>query len=254
MSVLVDSLRAARRLVGYVRSLAVRGPGHAARARHVAAPARHIAAHSRHIAARSRHVAAPARRIAAPARRLAAHSRRLLAAAWHRHWRGGLTASVALTGLALLALAPAGVALGVHDAAQPDPRAAGGTHHLGTEVRDGAVTFVAHKIHCGAAPEQSTNGKLCEITVGARNDGAAPVTVPGLVQFLHSADGARHLPAGDRAPFGVLEPGGAATATLRFDLPPRATATGIELHASAYSPGVTVAVGTPYPLVPVTRG
>ena len=159
-------------------------------------------------------------------------------------WRGGIAGLVALAGLAVLVLGPIGLAVGLRDRTEAGPPRTGNL--LGTEVRDGPVRFVVHAIHCGLTPD-AFNGQLCEVTIEARNEGAAAVTVPGPAQLLYGSDGVRFLPAIDteRAPFGSLAPGEAATAAIRFDLPYTAVATVVEVHAGPYTPGRLVAIGGP---------
>jgi hypothetical protein len=161
-----------------------------------------------------------------------------------RWWRSGAAALVGLIGLGLVTVGPAGVAAGVRDYAQRP--AAAGQHLLGTEVRDGPVTFVVHQIQCGAAEDETTNGKLCEVTIGARNDGDEEVTVPGTEQLLHGTKGARHRSVTvELEAFGTIGPGEAATATIAFDLPPSSVATHVEVHATPYTPGQLIAIDSP---------
>src|SRR5690606_14835374 len=84
-----------------------------------------------------------------------------------RRRRAGLLALVAVGGLALLVLGPAGVALLVRDYATGESTT---THRIGEPVRDGPITFVVHQVRCGPH-EDSVHGRLCEVTLGARNDG-----------------------------------------------------------------------------------
>jgi hypothetical protein len=170
---------------------------------------------------------------------------------WRRYWRGGAATLVALIGLGLVTAGPAGVAAGLRDYAQRQVAAAAARQHLlGTEVRDGPVTFVVHQIQCGAAEDETANGQLCEVTIGARNDGDEEVTVPGSQQLLYGTKGARHRSAtGESEPFGTIAPGEAATATIAFDLPPGWVATHVEVHATPYTRGQAVAIdGPPLPL------
>lgn len=160
--------------------------------------------------------------------------------------RGGLLALVAVTGLALLTLGPAGIALLVRDYATGEPTAG---HRIGEPVQDGPVTFLVHQVRCGPH-EESVNGRLCEVTLGARNDGKREVTVPSTAQSLLVSPGARHLPTrAGTDQFGTLAPGEAATAVIRFDLPADAEITQLRLRADTYSRGVPVAVDFIYPLL-----
>jgi hypothetical protein len=175
-----------------------------------------------------------------------------LAAWWRRHGRATAAALAALAGLALLTLGPAGVALGLRDHAQRQAEAArAAQHQLGTEVRDGPVTFIVHNIHCGPAEAETVNGQLCEITVGARNDGAEKIPVPVGVQVLYGTGGARLRPVPEEStPFGTLEPGEAATATIAFDIPARSVVSHVEVHATPYTRGQVVIIDSrPLPLL-----
>jgi hypothetical protein len=159
---------------------------------------------------------------------------------------------VALAGLALVALGPAALVVAWRDHAAHLERAqAQETYRVGDPVSDGPVTFVVHEVRCGAAPEEeTTHGQLCEVTLGARNDGEEAVRIPGGAQILRGSLGARHQPTRAGATLlGTLEPRQAATAVLQYDLPLHSTVTHVEVRADTYSRGIPVAVGAPYPLV-----
>jgi hypothetical protein len=171
---------------------------------------------------------------------------------WRRRWRTAAATLTALAGLALLTLTPAGLALGVHEYSQRQAEAAkAAQHQLGTDVRDGPVTFVVYNIHCGPAETETANGQLCEVTVGARNDGVEKLAVPGPAQMLYGTGGARLRPMpGDPKPFGTIKPGEAATATIAFDIPARSVATHVEVHATPYTRGQVVIIDVrPLPLL-----
>jgi Domain of unknown function (DUF4352) len=171
---------------------------------------------------------------------------------WRRYWRAGAAALTACAGFGLLTAGPAGLAIGVRDYQQRQAEAAfAAEHQLGTEVRDGPVAFVVHNVSCGPAKSETMNGQLCEVTIGARNDGAEEITVPGGAQMLHGTGGARLRPfGGDGKPFGTLEPGQAATATIAFDIPAASVVNHVEVHATSYSRGQAVAIdGRPLPLL-----
>lgn len=172
---------------------------------------------------------------------------------WHRCWRPITAGLAALAGLALLAAGPAAFALGIRD--QLQRRAAENTQHkLGTEVRDGPVTFVVHTVACGAAEEATVYGQLCEVTIGARNDGTEELIVPGPAQVLYGSAGARLRPVRqDAEPFGTIAPGQAATATIAFDVPSKSVITHVEVHATPYTRGQPIAIdGPPLPLLSAT--
>ncbi|QSB14516.1 hypothetical protein JQS43_24050 [Natronosporangium hydrolyticum] len=170
----------------------------------------------------------------------------MAATIWQEHWRAITAGSVALGGLALLAFAPAGLALGVERFAERNADAAIG-HPLGAEVTDGHITFIVHEIRCGPDEQgETTHGRLCEVTIGARNDGTATATIPGDRQHLAGPDGLRHLPVpGEPAPFGTLPPGTAATAVLSYDLPEHADITHVRLHGDVYTEGESVGLDAP---------
>jgi hypothetical protein len=171
---------------------------------------------------------------------------------WHRYWRPVAAGLVALAALSLLAAGPAALALGVRDELRrQDAAAEAARHRLGTEVRDGPATFVVHSVHCGAAEGETTNGQLCEVTIGVRNDGPEELAVPGLAQMLYAAAGARLRPATEEPePFGKIGPGQAATATIPFDVPSQSVITHVEVHATPYTRGQAIALdGPPLPLL-----
>jgi hypothetical protein len=172
---------------------------------------------------------------------------------WQRHWRAGAAGLTALAGLALVALGPAGFVLGVRDQLQRQAETAT-PHKLGTEVRDGTVTFVVHSVHCGAVEGDAVNGQLCEVTIGVRNDGPEELVVPGPAQVLYGSAGARLRPAIEGPePFGRLGPGQAATATLAFEVPAESAITHVEVHATPYTRGQVIAMdGPPLPLLSAT--
>jgi hypothetical protein len=158
---------------------------------------------------------------------------------------------VACAGFGLLTAGPAGLVVGARDLAKRQAEATlAADPQLGTEVRDGPVTFVVHSVACGPAEAETVHGQLCEITVGARNDGAEEITVPGGAQLLHGSGGARlRAVPSDAEPFGTMAPGQAATAIIAFDIPAGSIVSHVEVHATPYSRGQAVVVdGPPLPL------
>lgn len=169
----------------------------------------------------------------------------------HRVLRPAAVAAAALVGLAALTLGPTGLLL-LWQARVEHQRAeaAATATYVGSPVRDGPVTFVVHELRCGS-DDATTFGRRCEVTLGVRNDGTHPVTVPAEAQWLLVAEGARHQAINvDDIPLDELGPGQSATAVLVFDLPRHATVTHLEVHADAYSHGVPVDVaGQSLPLL-----
>lgn len=167
---------------------------------------------------------------------------------WQNHWQPVVTGLVALAALAMVTLGPTVAVLVWHN--NTSQAQAAPTYRVGDSVRDGPVTFVVHQVRCGAAEEDSLHGRLCEVTVGAHNEGTEKAPAPSLAQTLHVSEGARHQPVRPgTGRLGPLEPGQSATAVIRFDLPLAATITHLEVRATTYARGVPVAVGTPYPLL-----
>lgn len=169
-----------------------------------------------------------------------------------RYHRAGAAALTGLAGFGLLTAGPAGLAFGVRDYTHRRAEAAiAAQPQVGTEVRDGPVAFTVHNVFCGPAQEETINGQLCEVTIGARNDGTAAITVPRGAQMLHGTGGARLRPIpADQQPFGTMAPGQAATATIAFDIPAGSVVTHVEVHATPYSRGQAVAIdGRPLPLL-----
>lgn len=163
--------------------------------------------------------------------------------------RTTLTLTVALTGLAILLLGPAAIAVAVHLSTRGEEVPAG-QRYLGDEVRAGAAVFVVHELRCGEDSENTVNGRACQVTVSVRNVGDEALTVPAQALLLHGPGSVRFLPVGGEAePFGTLEPGGSATAQIAFDVPPQVEITHVGVRADAYANSVPVAVaGEPLPL------
>jgi hypothetical protein len=170
-----------------------------------------------------------------------------------RFGRASAAGLVALTGLAMITLGPAAIAIGWHTQNQIRIAQETTRNPIGTEVREGPATFVVHEVRCGA-DDDTVHGQRCTAEVTVRNDGAEELTVPGIAQVLQGPDGVRYLPVlADPEPFGTLEPGEDATATFRYDLPPHGRVTHVRVHSDVYSRGEAVTIGgPPLPLVPPT--
>lgn len=156
---------------------------------------------------------------------------------------------VAIGGLALVTLGPTGLALGWHERVQRSSEQT--VRYLpGMELRDGAATFVVHEVRCGHDDEQAVHGRRCHATIGVRNDGAEPLTVPTSAQQLYSPEGVRHLPvSGQAKAFGTLDEGQSTTAVIEFDVPRDVEITHVGVHADPYSHGYAVSLpGPPLPL------
>lgn len=163
--------------------------------------------------------------------------------------RTSLTLTVALTGLAVLILGPAAIAVAVHLSVRGEEVPAG-QRYLGDEVRSGPAVFVVHELRCGEDEENTLNGRRCEVTVSARNHGDEDLTVPSQALVLQGPGSVRYFPAGGEAePFGTLAPGDSATARVVFDVPPQVEITYVGVRADVYADSVPVALaGAPLPL------
>jgi len=163
--------------------------------------------------------------------------------------RTTLTLTVALTGLVVLILGPAAIAVAVHLSVR-EAEVPAGQRYLGDEVRSGSAVFVVHELRCGEDRENTVNGRACEVTVSVRNLGDEELTVPAQALVLYGPGSVRYLPVGGEAePFGTLEPGDSATARVRFDVPPQVELTHVGVRADVYADSVPVAVaGAPLPL------
>jgi len=147
----------------------------------------------------------------------------------------------------------------------------------GASVRDGPLTFVVDRVRCHVArvgpsdsPVRPEHGQFCQVNLTIRDVGDGPVVFEAAAQRATGSGGAFYLPvpaadlavngasdaiappdlagdpvAGDTeaptpAPDPPLKPGESRLVVLVYDLPAGVTLTAIELHASVYTPGVTV--------------
>lgn len=163
--------------------------------------------------------------------------------------RTTMTWLVALVGLGILVLGPALVAGGWYvfareQADRPEP------YHLGQEVRSDTAVFVVHEVRCGKAEEDTRNGRRCEVTVTARNEGEEDLTIPGDALMLHGPEGVRYLQYDPESePFGTLSPGQQRAALIQFDIPPQVPVTHVGVRADRYGRDTAVAIdGEPLPL------
>jgi len=94
-------------------------------------------------------------------------------------------------------------------------------------------------------------GRFVFVTVTVTNHGDAPGSILGDNQYLIDAEGRRagadseatvHLDQA-RSPDAEINPADSVTGILVFDIPVDAVPAGVELHESASSAGVTVALG-----------
>ena len=128
---------------------------------------------------------------------------------------------------------------------------------LGQEATDGNLTFVVTAVEDGpliiGTPDLGTEaqGKFVLVTMTVTNYGDSPRTIVGDNQFLIDTEGQKASADTEAAVYlsnaaSLLEeikPGNTVTGVVVFDIPANATPAGIELHDSAFSDGVVVAVG-----------
>jgi hypothetical protein len=127
---------------------------------------------------------------------------------------------------------------------------------IGDEVRDGKFAFTVTKVKHGISHVgnqylgQDAQGQYVEVLVKVSNISNKPQTFFGSNQKLYvgkrqyDADDAAsmYLP-GSKSLMEPINPGNAVAGTILFDLPVGAKPTKIELYDSAFSGGVTVALG-----------
>ena len=128
---------------------------------------------------------------------------------------------------------------------------------LGQEATDGDLTFVVTAVEDGppiiGPPDSGTEaqGKFVLVTMTVTNHGDSPRSLVGDNQFLIDTEGQKasanteaavHL-SNASSLFEEINPGKTVTGVVVFDISADATPAGVELHDSALSDGVTVAVG-----------
>lgn len=127
---------------------------------------------------------------------------------------------------------------------------------IGTPVRDGKFEFTVGGITCGlsevgTAPlTKAAQGQFCLVDVTVKNIGDQAQMFFGSNQYAYNAaaqkytadtEAAVYLPEANSL-FVTVNPGNQLTGKVIFDIPAGATLTKIELHDSAFSGGVTVAL------------
>ena len=128
---------------------------------------------------------------------------------------------------------------------------------IGESAVDGDFTSVVKAVEDGPATigdadiNTEPRGKFVLVTMTVTNNSDSPRSLPGANQYLIDMDGrrasadtaaARHLPDDAQSLYAEIDPGNTATGIVVFDVPADATPAGLELHQSASSDGVTVAL------------
>ncbi|NTW42584.1 MAG: DUF4352 domain-containing protein [Cellulomonadaceae bacterium] len=128
---------------------------------------------------------------------------------------------------------------------------------IGAAVRDGKFEFTVTSIEPGLSRVgddvlgKDAQGQFLLVHLTVTNIGDEAQYFDGSSQKLldaqgrtHSADSAAAIYLGDADSFlNQINPGNTVNGTVVFDIPADATPTGLELHDSAWSGGVTVTVG-----------
>ncbi|MBQ0892379.1 DUF4352 domain-containing protein [Micromonospora sp. U56] len=131
------------------------------------------------------------------------------------------------------------------------------TAKVGQPARDGKFEFTVKSSKCGVAKVGSSmlgdkaQGQFCLITVNVKNIGKEAQLLDGSSQKAYTADGTEYstdTEAGLYANqeqstfFNEINPGNQVTGVLVFDIPKNVKLTKLELHDSAFSGGVDVAL------------
>jgi Domain of unknown function (DUF4352) len=129
---------------------------------------------------------------------------------------------------------------------------------IGEAAVDGDLIFVVAAVTDDPAVigdsglNTEPEGKFVFVTMTTTNQGDSPRSLPSENQYLLDTEGrkasadtdaATYLPEDAQSLFEMIEPGGTVTGIIVFDIPADATPAGLELHDSASSSGVTVALG-----------
>jgi len=138
-------------------------------------------------------------------------------------------------------------------AAKPAPKVAG----VGSKVRDGKFEFTVKSVKCGIAKvgtneylEKKAQGQFCAIALAVVNIGDEPQMMFADNQYAFDSKN-RKLGADSEASiydeksqvlWEEINPGNSVSGVVYFDLPKAEKITKLELHDSAFSGGVDVAV------------
>ncbi len=135
---------------------------------------------------------------------------------------------------------------------KPQPAVAG----IGTPVKDGKFQFTVKSVKCGTKRigdrylGTTAQGQFCLVSLQVRNIGNEAQTLDGSSQVAYDAKG--HKFAADTAAaiylsnaqtfLNDINPGNAVSGTVVYDVPKGTKLTSVELHDSAFSGGVKVAL------------
>jgi hypothetical protein len=130
---------------------------------------------------------------------------------------------------------------------------------IGAAVRDGKFEFVVQKVECGQAKvggeflNKTAQGHFCLVTLSVKNIGDKPQLFADSNQKAFNATGAQYSTDsaatmyanqdGQSAWLNEINPGNSITGVIIYDIPKDSKIVRLELHDSAFSRGVKVAVG-----------
>jgi len=154
------------------------------------------------------------------------------------------------------------VALGGNDSSNGGPKSSSSNSKqktvatIGQAARDGQFEFTVKKIQCGVTKigdeftEKKPQGQYCLITVTVKNIGKEARTLDDSNQKAYDADGRQfstdeaglYVKDNDAMFLENINPGNSATGVIVFDIPKDGKLTKVELHDSAFSGGIEVAL------------
>jgi hypothetical protein len=131
------------------------------------------------------------------------------------------------------------------------------TAKIGQPARDGKFEFTVKSSKCGVAKVGSSmlgdkaQGQFCLITINVKNIGKESQMFDGSSQKAYAANGTEYSSDSGAAIYANenaetflndINPGNQVTGVVVFDIPKNVKLTKLELHDSAFSGGVTVAL------------
>jgi hypothetical protein len=144
------------------------------------------------------------------------------------------------------------VGVGRRDSGQPRPTAT-----IGQPVRDRVLEFTVNSVHCGqtsvgSGPAMPTPaGQFCVVAIRVHNVGTQQETFADQNQKALSPQGTQYfddsvagiMASPDNPLAEALDPGRQLDVTLVYDIPTNVRIDRLQLHDSAFSDGVEVALG-----------
>ncbi|MER6756681.1 DUF4352 domain-containing protein [Micromonospora echinofusca] len=131
------------------------------------------------------------------------------------------------------------------------------TAKIGQPARDGKFEFTVKSAKCGVAKvgdsvlSEKAQGQFCLVTINVKNIGKESQMFDGSSQKAYAADGTEYSSDTGAAIYANknaetflndINPGNQVTGVVVFDIPKNVKLTKLELHDSAFSGGVDVAL------------